>query len=63
MTIMGKELSTSIAVREAREFHKKLRYEAIGGQLLMLGTLGVMAYLGVPVGWIIAIGLFLARLC
>ena len=41
MTIMGKELSTSIAVREAREFHKKLTLEVIGGQLIMLATLGL----------------------
>lgn len=57
---MGKELNTSIAVREAREFHKKLMWEVIGGQLIMLVTLGLMAYFKVRVGWIVVVGLFLA---
>jgi hypothetical protein len=59
MTIMGKELTTSIAVREAREFQAKLRWEAIGEQLFMLATLGLMAFFGLSVVWIVATGLLL----
>jgi len=54
MDILGKELSTTIAVREAREFHKKLTWEVIGGQLIMLTTLGLMAYFDVSVAWMVA---------
>jgi hypothetical protein len=60
MTIMGKELSTTIAVEEAHRFYKKLLWETIGGQLIMLVTLGLMAYYDVSVAWLVAIGLFLA---
>jgi len=60
MDILGKELSTTIAVREAREFHKKLTWEVIGGQLIMLTTLGLMAYFDISLTWIVGIGFFLA---
>ncbi len=57
---MDRETRTTIAVREARDFKKKLANHFLGSLITMLIVLMIMAYFDVATKWIMIAGFWLS---
>jgi hypothetical protein len=55
---MDRDVRTSIAVREAREFKKRLERDFLLSQVGMLIILSAMVYFGSELKWIVVVGLW-----
>jgi hypothetical protein len=54
------ETYSHVAMREAREFRRRLTMDAIGGQFIMIAILGLMTYFDVGIRWVLIVGFFLS---